>query len=202
MTIVIFRNLLLSLLVKDFLKYSHHLLMHRQEYSDTFPYVLPLCMVLQKWISFCFIVKKSLWRATGSCCWIGLAPSTSAVSLSLFVGTSTVPVVALRLSGYSIQHCAGPDSPWWIVSSARQWVDGHNRTIALTVFVIREDNCWSASLKELPRCRRNCWSCSLWGKTIVAAPSLMSTRLLVPVQYGSLLCWQGSFFSAGNAPYS
>ena len=42
-----------------------------------------------------------LWRAAFSCCWIGLAPGASATSLSLFVGTSTVPVVARRSSGSS-----------------------------------------------------------------------------------------------------
>ena len=35
----------------------------------------------------------------------------------------------------ALQHSAGPDSPWWIVSSARRWVDGHNRTIALRLLL-------------------------------------------------------------------
>ena len=42
-----------------------------------------------------------LWRAACSCCWIGLSPSARAASLSLIVGTSTVPVVDLRSSGSS-----------------------------------------------------------------------------------------------------
>ena len=42
-----------------------------------------------------------LWRAASWCWIIGLAPCTRAASLSLIVGTSTVPVVDLRSSGSS-----------------------------------------------------------------------------------------------------
>ena len=46
-------------------------------------------------------VTLLMWHAADSCCWLGLAPSASAALLSLVTGTSTVPVIALWLSGSS-----------------------------------------------------------------------------------------------------
>ena len=76
-------------------------------------------------------------RAAGSCCWIGLAPDASA--LSLIVGPRQYR--QLLLGRPDLQHCAEPHSSWWIVSSAGRWVSGSKRNDGWRCRVEGKDNC-------------------------------------------------------------